>query len=68
MGGGGGGGGGGWRAGGRRVKGGLSLFSGCFLNGPKVFFLKNTANSVSGRNSWRSSYADRRLANLTGFY
>ena len=35
-------------------------------NGPKVFFLKNTANSVLGQNSWRSSYADRRLANLTG--
>ena len=31
-----------------------------------MFFLKNTANSVLGQNSWRSSYSDRRLANLTG--
>ena len=27
-------------------KGGLLLITGCFLNVPKVFFLKNTANSV----------------------
>ena len=26
-----------------RVEGGLSLIAGCFLDGPKVFFLKNTA-------------------------
>ena len=49
-----------------RVEGGLSLITGCFLNGPKVFFLKNTANSVLGKISWRSSSADRRLVNLPG--
>ena len=58
----GGGGGGGWGGG---WKGVLLLITGCFLNGPKVFFLKNTANSVLGW-SWRSSYADQRLVNLTG--
>ena len=55
---------GGWGA--VRVEGGLSLITGCFLNGPKVFFLKNTANSVLGKISWRSSSADRRLVNLPG--
>ena len=39
-------GGGGWVA--VRVEGRLSLITGCFLNGPKVFFLKKTANSVLG--------------------
>ena len=29
-----------------RVEGELSLMTGCFLSGPKVFFLRNTANSV----------------------
>ena len=31
-----------------RVEGRLSFITGCFLNGPKVFFLKKTANSVLG--------------------
>ena len=31
-----------------RVEGRLSFITGCFLNGPNVFFLKKTANSVLG--------------------
>ena len=31
-----------------RVEGRLSFITGCFLNVPKVFFLKKTANSVLG--------------------
>ena len=38
-----------------RVEGGLSRITDCFLNGPKVFFVKNTANSVLSQISWRSS-------------
>ena len=49
-----------------RVEGGLSLITGCFLNGLKVIFVKNTANSVFGSISWRGSSADRRLVNLPG--
>ena len=55
---------------GKRVEGGLSRITGCFLNGSKVFFVKNTANSVLSQKSWRSSNicgsTTRRLANLTG--
>ena len=40
---------------GKRVEGGLSRITGCFLNGSKVFFVKNTANSVLSQKSWRSS-------------
>ena len=39
------GGGGGGREGGREA---VIHITGCFLNGPKVFFLKKTANSVLG--------------------
>ena len=53
------GGGGGWvgevGSKGKRGTVALSLFTGCFLNGPKVIFLKNTANSVLSQKSWRSS-------------
>ena len=39
-----------WRGeGGSEGEGELSLMTGCFLNSPKVFFLKNTANSVLGQ-------------------
>ena len=38
-----------------RVEGGLSRITDCFLNGPKVFFVKNTANSGLSQISWRSS-------------
>ena len=55
---------------GKRVEGGLSRITGCFLNGSKVFFVKNKANSVLSQKSWRSSNicgsTTRRLANLTG--
>ena len=40
--------GGGGGGGAVRVEGRLSLITGCFLNSPKVFFLKKTANSVLG--------------------
>ena len=43
--GGGGGGGGGGSEGGREA---VIHITGCFLNGPNVFFLKKTANSVLG--------------------